>query len=371
MTSPNEETARGPLPATRRSHVLSALDREGAVRVTDLMADLGVSAVTVRRDLELLEREGSLRRVHGGAVATEDGAEPDDPVATAPIGVLVPSVYYYWPTVVRAMEAEARRRGHRLVLRGSSYDATDELVTLRRMVEREGMAGLIIAPRTDSPHFRELVHWLARSEVPHVLVEREASLAPQGDVLESVVTNRALGTLMAVRHLIGLGHRRLGLVLSERSPRSASDSDDWQTACAELGAAPEHCWTRSIPDSRSPDCPAAVADLLRAMRQAGTTALLVHSDPEALAIVQQAQAQGLAVPRDFSVIAYDDEVAGLASPALTAVRPPRQVVGEAAVDLLSRRLDDPGRPVHRLSLSPQLVLRESTDRPPAQPDPVD
>jgi DNA-binding LacI/PurR family transcriptional regulator len=345
--------------------MLSALERDGAVRVADLIEDLGVSAVTVRRDLELLEGEGLLKRVHGGAVWTGDDNEPDEPepVSAAPIGVLVPSVYYYWPTVVRAMEAEARSRGHRLVLRGSSYDATDELVTLRRMVEREGMAGLIIAPRTDSPHFPELVAWLAEVSVPHVLVEREASLAPLGDVLESVVSNRALGTLMAVRHLIGLGHRRLGLVLSERSPRSASDAHDWQTACAGLGASPDDCFTRSIPDSRSPDCPAAVADLLRTMRQSGSTALLVHSDPEALTIVQQAQAQGLTVPRDFSVIAYDDEIAGLASPALTAVRPPRQAVGQAAVDLLLRRLADPARPVHRLSLSPQLVLRESTAAP--------
>ncbi|MDR1078723.1 MAG: substrate-binding domain-containing protein [Propionibacteriaceae bacterium] len=359
----SDEAVRAPLPATRRAYLLSALERDGAVRVADLIEDLGVSAVTVRRDLELLEGEGLLRRVHGGAVWIGDDSEPEpapEPVANAPIGVLVPSVYYYWPTVVRAMEAEARRRGHRLVLRGSSYDATDELVTLRRMVEREGMAGLIIAPRTDSPHFPELVAWLAEVDVPHVLVEREASLAPQGDVLESVVTNRALGTLMAVRHLIRSGHRRLGLVLSERSPRSASDAHDWQGAVAALGASLDDCFTRSIPDSRSPDCPAAVADLLRTMRQTGSTALLVHSDPEALTIVQQAQAQGLAVPRDFSVIAYDDEIAGLASPALTAVRPPRQAVGQAAVDLLLRRLDDPARPVHQLSLSPQLVLREST-----------
>jgi len=66
------------------------------------------------------------------------------------------------------------------------------------------------------------------------------------------------------------------------------------------------------------------------------------------------------VPEDLSVVAYDDEVAQLFTPALTAISPPRGGVGAAAVDLLARRLADPSRPVHRVSLSPTLKAREST-----------
>ena len=90
------------------------------------------------------------------------------------------------------------------------------------------------------------------------------------------------------------------------------------------------------------------------------TALLVHSDPEAMAFTDLALTRGISVPGELSIIAYDDEVAQLFTPALTAVSPPRASVGEAAVDLLVKRIADPDRPVQRVLLSPRLIVREST-----------
>ena len=69
-----------------------------------------------------------------------------------------------------------------------------------------------------------------------------------------------------------------------------------------------------------------------------------------------ALARGISVPGDLSVIAYDDEVAELFTPALTAVSPPRAAVGAAAVDLVIR-------PVHRVTLNPTLKVRGSTAPP--------
>ena len=59
------------LAPSRRARVLEALARDGAVRVSRLTEDLGVTHVTIRRDLAQLEQEGLLLRVHGGAVAVE------------------------------------------------------------------------------------------------------------------------------------------------------------------------------------------------------------------------------------------------------------------------------------------------------------
>lgn len=56
------------LPAQRRSLILEQVQSTGAVRVTDLVDDLGVSDMTVRRDLDALARDGLIRKVHGGAV---------------------------------------------------------------------------------------------------------------------------------------------------------------------------------------------------------------------------------------------------------------------------------------------------------------
>ncbi|GES52073.1 DeoR family transcriptional regulator [Rhizobium sp. ERR 922] len=59
------------LARTRRSFILDALAETGAVSVTEIAAQLGVSEMTVRRDLTELEKEGRLARTHGGAVSTD------------------------------------------------------------------------------------------------------------------------------------------------------------------------------------------------------------------------------------------------------------------------------------------------------------
>ncbi|MFJ3928449.1 DeoR/GlpR family DNA-binding transcription regulator [Streptomyces sp. NPDC090022] len=62
----------------RRAFILDAVRREGAVRVTDLVGALGVSDMTIRRDLDALARRGAVQKVYGGAVAP-DGASGHEP----------------------------------------------------------------------------------------------------------------------------------------------------------------------------------------------------------------------------------------------------------------------------------------------------
>ena len=90
---------------------------------------------------------------------------------------------------------------------------------------------------------------------------------------------------------------------------------------------------------------------------------LVHSDPEAMAVIDLALNRGVSVPGGLSIASYDDEIAQLFSPALTAVCPPRAAIGEAALDLLADRIADPARPTRRVILSPCLNVRDSTAPP--------
>ncbi|WP_203580717.1 LacI family DNA-binding transcriptional regulator [Microbacterium hibisci] len=357
------------LAAERRAHVMATLERDGAVRVAQLMDELGVAPVTLRRDLAQMEREGLLVRVHGGAVPAAgsfEHGEPGHPSAsshTGSIAMLVPSLSFYWPSVARGAEAEAARQGFRLVLRGASYELQDERPVLERLVHTEGVRGLVVAPNTDTPHAQDVVQWLAESGVPSVLVERDAVRLPDGSPVENVTTDHALGAVLAARHLASLGHRRVGLIIARESPTSRKIAAGWQAACAELGLTPADHFETSLPPLTSPDFSAVVDAALDVALSNSVTALLVHSDPEAMAFVDLALNRGISVPGDLSIVAYDDEVAELFTPALTAVSPPRASVGRAAVDLLARRIEDPTRPVHRVVLNPTLNVRGSTAPP--------
>lgn len=356
------------LAAERRAHVLAALERDGAVRVAQLMDELGVAPVTLRRDLAQMEREGLLVRVHGGAVPSTNSFDDTDAAhanrsRTGSIAMLVPSLSFYWPSVVRGAEAEAAQLGMRVVLRGASYELQDERPVLERLVHTEGVRGLVVAPNTDTPHAQDVVQWLADCGVPSVLVERDAVLLPGGTPVENVTTDHALGAVLAARHLASLGHRRVGLIIARDSPTSRKIAAGWQAACAELGLTPADHFETSLPPRTSPDFSAVVDAALDAALSNAVTALVVHSDPEAMAFVDLALNRGISVPGDLSVIAYDDEVAELFTPALTAVSPPRAAVGRAAVDLVARRIEDPLRPIHRVVLSPILNVRGSTAPP--------
>jgi DNA-binding LacI/PurR family transcriptional regulator len=348
-----------PLAASRRDLILDLLARTGSVRVKQLQDEFGVAPVTLRRDLQQLEKEGLLVRVHGGAVPPAGGMAHRALPPTSTIGVLVPSLDFYWPQVVRSLEEAAREKGMSVLLRGTSYELQDERPALTRMLEQQELAGIIVAPNTDTEFAPDVIDWLTGSGVPFVLAERDAVRRPTGEPVESVTTDHALGAVLAARHLAQLGHRKVGLLISRNSPTSRKIIAGWTNACRELGLTPAEHVERILPDRSDPGFSTAVDGVLDAV----LAALLVHSDREAMAIVDLALAKGLSVPGDLSLIAYDDEFAELFTPALTGVAPPRAAIGRAALDLLLARIADPDRPAHRVMLSPALNVRASTAPP--------
>ena len=363
---------RGPLQVARRARLLEALQRDGVLRISDLTDTLGAAAVTIRRDIAQLAAEGLVRRVHGGValLAPEDMPVPEDVAAGAgtsvgarSLGMLVPSLDYYWPDVARGAEEAARELDMRVVLRGSSYETEDDRPQLTRLVEQLNVDGLVIAPRMDAPTTDRTLEWLTTIGIPVVLMERTATVGPQHGVLESVVTDHAMGAAMAVRHLVSLGHRRVGAVLAEHSPNRPHIHRGWLEALAECGLDAGAAVDAAMQDPRPNEWDPAVDEVIDRCLATGTTALLVHQDAVAIALVQRCEERRLSVPGDLSVVAYDDEVAALFSPPLTAVRPPRRSIGRAAVRLVADRLADPDRPAHRVIISPSLRVRASTAAP--------
>jgi DNA-binding LacI/PurR family transcriptional regulator len=177
-----------------------------------------------------------------------------------------------------------------------------------------------------------------------------------------VCSDHALGLEIAVHHLHQQGHQRIGLVLSHGSPTSAHLLRGWHSACAALGITDAMVVRASVaPDARGHR--EIIRNLLAECRRSKTTALIVHSDPDAMSVAQFCADHGVSVPDDLALVSYDDEVAHLAQPALTAVRPPKSHVGRHAVEAMVSRLRDGGRrPSQRVLLAPELVVRDSSRR---------
>ncbi|MDT0317249.1 substrate-binding domain-containing protein [Streptomyces millisiae] len=359
----------GGLAWERQEHILAAVRRAGTVRLSDLVRRLGVSAVTVRRDVTALADRGLVRRVHGGITLPYRGlGEPNrgGPPAVF-VGMVVPSAEYYWPEVIQGAQAAVSAEGGRLVMRASSYDPTDDRRQVTALLDR-GIQTLLVAPTIAGAAGLELLRWLGSLPIPVVLVERLPPPALPTLALDAATTAHALGAGLAVRHLVTLGHRLIALITSRSSPTSRALRAGWRETTASLDLPPHGHLDVDVPTYGTPGWVDAYDEVLARCRERGVRALLVHSDREAIGMVERARDSGLRVPEELAVVSYDDEVAAASDPPLTAVRPQKHRLGALAAELALARFADTGeRPVHRVQLWPTLIVRESCGGQQAEP----
>ncbi|MFJ4624523.1 substrate-binding domain-containing protein [Streptomyces sp. NPDC088812] len=376
----------------RHERVLEIVRKRGSLRVTELADELGVSAVTVRRDVEALAEQGRLTRLHGSvswpeparaAVTPEESAGPRPAAVPAGVvlGMVVPSMEHYFAELVRGAQNALAARGGRLVLGIAHWRPEEDTAQIERMLDG-GVDGLLLQPGwVRGVPTAEQERQLLALGVPAVLVDRRIPLGGRLAHLDSVRSDHVLGGAAAVHHLAGLGHTGIAL-LAQDNPTSPQVREGYEAAVAACGLTVREPVTVDPQDPGSLD--EAARRLHRAVRREGVTAALVHNDQTAIGVVQRLRELGLSVPDDVSLVAYEDEMAALADVPLTAVAPPRLAVGETAVDMMLARLaarstasaGPAGPPVgggapsaaevapsRHVSLVPRLTVRASSASP--------
>ncbi|MFY0511089.1 substrate-binding domain-containing protein [Streptomyces anulatus] len=333
----------------RHERVLELVRERGSLRVAELAEELGMSAVTLRRDVEALAAQGLVERLHGAVVWPTGQSRPAP--ATAPpaeglvVGMVVPTTEYYYADVVRGARQTVEAAGARLTIGLSRYLPDEDAAQARRLLST-GADGLLLTPSWERgcPERGEGL-WTAEQGVPVVLVERSAPLGHPAAGLDRVRSDHAHGAAEAVAHLAGLGHRAIALAVQD-SPTAPRLRVGYRAAVEALGLTPVSAAPLDDAPSRSEAkrFERTLEYLCEAVASGNVTAAIVHSDADAIVLIPRLQARGVRVPEDLAVIAYDDEVAGLADLPLTAVAPDKHAVGAAAARLLLDRLgvSEPG-----------------------------
>ncbi|MFF3171560.1 substrate-binding domain-containing protein [Streptomyces sp. NPDC057900] len=369
----------------RRQRIMSVVESRGPVKVSVLAAELDVSVVTVRRDVEELTRAGRLRRGHGVArplrepagVAPAPAVRGDGPAGEGgAVALVVPERHSYLYETLHGARSVLEEAGIRIALHIAPQSAGAE----RPLVERalaDGARGLLIAPRWRHTLSEELDYgWLADVGVPTVLMERRPRPGSALHALDSVCSDHWYGVHLAVEHLVALGHRRIVLAARDDSPTARTvraafagiaaerpEVEDWTVVLSSPNAVPGPgpAEAGQAPPV-SPGSAGHAPDLAALLRERGATAAVLHGDVDALMLVQRLAENGVRVPGDCSVVAYDDVVAALGSTPLTAVSPPKAEIGRAAAELLLHRLSGTAGaagPVRRTELLPELKVRGS------------
>lgn len=300
---------------------------------------------------------------------------------TGVIALLVPELSNpVFPAFAEALEVRASRAGYACLLCNTRAGTRrpDGDVLGRAMGEEEyvrmllarGVAGMVFVspeisnPSSDRPprHYRTLLD----EGVPTVFVNGGA---PTLDVPDFAVDEQLAGYL-ATRHLVELGHERIGFVCGPaRSLPARLKRVGWQTALEEAGLPTPAELVAHAPFGPEGGA-AALAELLdRPDPRHRPTGVICSSDHMALGVLREARRRGLDVPGRLSVVGFDDiPLAACCAPALTTLAQPIEEMAAAAIDELVRRLvpgtaQGGGSRGHSTLFRPRLVVRESTAPP--------
>ena len=198
----------------------------------------------------------------------------------------------------------------------------------------------------------------ADAGVPVVAIDPHAGSAD----LPSVESDNLAGGLLATRHLIELGHRRIAFLAGRPDLESSRLREaGFRQALSEAGIEVDPSLVRRSDYRRDAAHQPAIELLSRPDRP---TAVFAGNDLSAIGTMEAAQEMGLDVPGDVSVIGFDDiPEAARTTPALSTVRQPIQQMGSAAVELLIALMDGRIPETTHVRLPTSLVIRGTTAPP--------
>lgn len=334
----------------------------GKVTLRDIAREVGLSTTSV--SLVLNDRpcklsEESRRRIR--EVARKKGYVPNQIARSLvtqrseTVGLIVPNIESrFFSSLARRLELGCRRRGYALIITNSDDSSTNDAELVRLLVNR-GADGLLVVPSSASGADGTLARALASLPVPYVLVDRLV----EGLSCDRVSFNNERGGYIACRYLLDAGHRRVACIVNRSSNTGRERLAGYERALRERGIEPDPALEL---DSAYyiPDAYAASAALL----ETDATAVFASSDNIALGLLRRLYERGLRVPRDLSVVSYDNSAADvLFEPALTSVEQNVDELSSAALDLLFRRISERGSgelgEPEGLVLDPRLVIKES------------
>ena len=276
---------------------------------------------------------------------------------TSTLGMLIPnSSNPYFAEIVRIVEDRCFGAGYTLVLCNTDDEPHRQSVYLQVLAERR-IDGLIVVS-TGAGDDDSLVTQLHGLRIPTVLVDREIA-DPACDLVE---TAHMQGGLLAVRHLLSLGHKRIACI---GGPVGVMPSEQriegWRMALAEAGATPDTdalLWRGGFTSQGGYE---AMHAILRTEQK--PSAVFVCNDLMAIGALRAAHESGVHVPDDLSIVGFDDiELSAYTSPPLTTVAQPKERIGALAVDMLLERVGGKRRDARKVVLQPELRVRASTAR---------
>lgn len=357
---------------------LRARIRDGRIALNDrlpspaeLSAEFSVSAITLKRALDMLQADGYVvrRPRHGTVVISTDPqaqasakAEPSAPGAIPLLGAVLTSFDDTFGTALLESMIRSSAGRANLIVKASGGDATSEGPLIEELLAG-GIRGLAFQPSSSAAHaVPAALLGLLGLGFPVVIIDRSFDGIP----VSSVCSDNVASARNATEYLFGLGHHRIGFVTSASRVSTVEDRRIGYVA-AHAAAGIPHDDADEFRDiySVTPGSGGDPDDDLTRLATFVTarphvTAYLVSERSIALMLRRVCGDLGLGVPADISIVCYDQPVALLDDSVFrfTHVAQPQNLMGAAVIEALTSRPDSTVKRV----LPAELVVGASTGK---------
>ena len=330
--------------------------------ITDVAREAGVSASTVSHVINETRfvSDQVKQRVHAAMEALNYQpnviARSLRTRETLTVGVVVSDVTNpFFTSIVRAIEDEVLKQGYNIILCDTDEKPEREQAYLRLLMGRR-VDGLIVAPSSGNA---DLLRSAIESGLPVVLLDRSIP----GLTADVVLSDNESGAFDAVSYLIGIGHRRIGIIAGRLEVSTGADRMAGYVRAIQTHGIPAD---ESLIEVAKFKRDIAYDKTMKMLNRAEPpTALFVCNNVMTAGTMAALKAAGKKVPEDISVIGFDDsEWAALMDPPLTVVAQPIVELGTRAAQTLMRRISRGRVKTPRaVVLKPELILRDSCARP--------
>src|SRR6476469_7796429 len=271
------------------------------------------------------------------------------------IGLLVSDIANpFFPEIIKSIEAAVFASGYHLILLNTNYEADRAVEYVRRLIQMK-VAGIIlmIAEFDDT-----LIAEVKRKKTSIVFHD----LGVVGEKMSNIILDYAVGIEEAVQHLVSLGHKNIAHIAGAHEIHSAGVRRQAFVDAMKRNLPKEPKPKIYEGDFRFEGGRRAASQVLAEKNL--PTAVVVANDLMALGAMQEFKAAGLHIPKDISVIGFDDiSFATLSEPALTTVCSPRVEIGRRAFEALMLTVDKPHKLGVEIRIPTYLIKRESPAPP--------
>lgn len=332
--------------------------RTNIMDMRDIAKIAGVSSATVSRVINgsNIVRPATAERVR--RVIDELKFIPNGSATTlkygrsSTYGLIIPDITNpFFPEFIQSFEGILADTNHNMLMATVGAHPPRMEKTIHRMLVRQVEGIALLASEIETEPIESMIN----NRVPLVTMDRRLV----GKGLSDVLVDSSGGMKQAVEHLFGLRHRKIAYIGGSSGPTISDHRlHSFVSAMRGLGLTPEAQFIR-VGNYRISGGESAMAELLGLKNR--PTAVVTANDLTAIGALRVIHKQGFSVPRDFSIVGFDDiELSDIVYPPLTTLRLPRQVLARKFVDALEALVPDPHRIGKQYKVGTSLVIRSST-----------